>query len=106
MKISEDSKLIAIKFYLKHHWGKGNAAWVFGADQFRTHASMATDSFHRVKMGKINVITFFSNVFDRILYICVGNYNMNENFDEFEIWADLTTELAALQCMKKYPIDL
>ena len=31
---------------------------------------------------------------------------MNENLDEFEIWAALTTELAALQCMKKYPLDL
>ena len=31
---------------------------------------------------------------------------MNENWDGFEIWPDLTTELAALECMKKYHIDL
>ena len=31
---------------------------------------------------------------------------MNENLDEFELWPDSTTELAALECMKKYPIDL
>ena len=30
---------------------------------------------------------------------------MNGNLDEFEIQPDSTTELAALECMKKYPID-
>ena len=58
MNILVASRLIAIKFNLKHHWGRGKAAWVFGADQFITQASMATDSFHRVIMGKISVITF------------------------------------------------
>ena len=52
MNISKASRPIAIKFYLKHHWGRGNAAWGFGADQFRTLVSMATDSSHRVIMGK------------------------------------------------------
>ena len=47
MNISEASRPIAIKFYLKHHWGGGKAA-----DQFRTLVSMATDSSHRVIMGK------------------------------------------------------
>ena len=58
MNILVASRLIAIKFNLKHHWGRGKAAWVFGADQFRTQASMATDSFHRVIMEKISVIMF------------------------------------------------
>ena len=58
MNILVASRLIAIMFYLKHHWGRGKAAWVFGADQFRTQASMATDIFHRVIMRKIGVITF------------------------------------------------
>ena len=58
MNILVASRLIAIKFYLKHHWDRVKAAWVFGADQFRTQASMAKDSFHRVIMGKIGVITF------------------------------------------------
>ena len=53
MNISEARRLIAIKFYLKHHWGGGKAAWGFGADQFRTLVSMATDSSHRVIMGKM-----------------------------------------------------
>ena len=52
INISEASRPIAIKFYLKHYWGGGKAAWVFGAGQFRTLVSMATDSSHRVIMGK------------------------------------------------------
>ena len=32
MNISEASWPIAIKFYLKHHWGGGKDAWGFGAD--------------------------------------------------------------------------
>ena len=52
MNISEASRQIAIKFYLKHHWGGGKAAWGFGGDQFRTLVSMATDSSHKVTMGK------------------------------------------------------
>ena len=40
------------QFYLKHHWGGGKAALCFSADQIRTLVSMATDSSHRVIMGK------------------------------------------------------
>ena len=50
MNISETSRPITIKFYLKHHWGGGKAALCFGADQIRT--LIATDSSHRVIMGK------------------------------------------------------
>ena len=52
MNISEASRPIAIKFYLKHHRDGGQAAWVFCADQVRTLVSMATDSSHRDIMGK------------------------------------------------------
>ena len=41
--------LITTKFYLKHHWGGGKAA---GFDAEITLVSMATDSSHRVIMGK------------------------------------------------------
>ena len=58
MNISETSRPITIKFYLKHHWGGGKAALGFGADQVRTLVSMATDSSHRVIMGEKGVITF------------------------------------------------
>ena len=35
MNISETSKPIAIKFYLKQHWGGGKAALGFGPDRIR-----------------------------------------------------------------------
>ena len=40
MNISETSRPITTKFYLKHHWG----ALGFDADQIRTLVSMATDN--------------------------------------------------------------
>ena len=52
INISEISWLIVIKFHSKHHWGWGLAALGFGPDQIRTLVSMATDSSHRVIMGK------------------------------------------------------
>ena len=52
MNISETSWPIVIKFHLEHHWGGGLAALGFGPDRIRTLVSMATDSSHRVIMGK------------------------------------------------------
>ena len=52
MNISETSRPIAIKFYLKQHWGGGKAALGFWPDRIGTLVSMATDSSHRVIMGK------------------------------------------------------
>ena len=40
---------------LKHHWGGGKSALCFGADRIGTLVSMATDSSHRVIMGKISL---------------------------------------------------
>ena len=48
----EISWLMAIKFHQKHNWGGGLTALGFGPDQIRTLVSMATDSSHRVIMGK------------------------------------------------------
>ena len=66
---------------------------------------MATDSFHSVIMGN-TASSRLLECFDRILFILAGNYiyDLNENLDEFEIRPDSTTELAALECMKKYLI--
>ena len=36
MNISETSGPVAIKFYLKHHWGGGKAALGFVPDRIRT----------------------------------------------------------------------
>ena len=91
MNISEASRPIAIKFYLKHHLGRGKAAWGFGEDQFRTLVPMATDISHRVTMGKTTSSSFLE-CFDQILFILAGNDDMHESLDEFEIWPDSTTD--------------
>ena len=41
MNISETSRPITTKFYLKHHWSGGKAALGFGANQIRTLVSIA-----------------------------------------------------------------
>ena len=60
---------------------------------------MATNSSHRVVMGKRRHHVF-ANIFDRMVFILAGNDYMYESFGEFEIWPDSTTELAALVRMK------
>ena len=54
MNISATSRPIPMKFYQKHHWEGGKAALGFGPDwiRIRTLVSMASDSSHRVIMGK------------------------------------------------------
>ena len=51
--ISATSCPIVTKFYLKHHCVGGKGALGFGPDRIRTLVSMATDSSHRVIMGKM-----------------------------------------------------
>ena len=51
MNISETHGPIATKFYLKHHWVGGKEG--FGPDRIVTLVPMATDSSHRVMMGKM-----------------------------------------------------
>ena len=53
MNISETSWPIIIKFHLKHQWVGGLAALGFGPGRFRILVFMATDSSHRVIIGKI-----------------------------------------------------
>ena len=55
INISTTSRTIATKFYLKHHWGGEKAALGFWPDLIGTLVCMATDSFHRVMMGKISL---------------------------------------------------
>ena len=52
MNISATSWPIGMKFYLRHHWGGGKASVGFDPDWIRALVSMATDSSHRVIMGK------------------------------------------------------
>ena len=103
MNISEASWPITIKFYLKHHWDGGKAAWGFGADQFRTLVSMATDSSHRVIMEKNGVIKFSrmfligSCSYLQVMMTCMRSW-MSSKFGRIRL---RTTELAALERMKK-----
>ena len=53
MNISETSRPIIIKFHQKHHLGGGLTTLGFGPYWIRTLVSKATDSSHRVIMGKI-----------------------------------------------------
>ena len=57
----------------------------------RTLVSMATDSSHRVIMGK-TASSSFPECFDQVLFILAGNDNMHESLDVFEIWPDSTTD--------------
>ena len=52
INISEISWLMVIKFYQKHYLGGGLTPLGFGQDRIRTLVSMATESSHRVIMGK------------------------------------------------------
>ena len=52
LNISKTTRPIVIKFYLKHHRGGGNVLLGFGPGPIRTLVSMATDSSHRLTMGK------------------------------------------------------
>ena len=52
MNISATGWRIGMKIYLKHPWDGGKASVGFDLDRIRTLVSMATDSSHRVIMGK------------------------------------------------------
>ena len=72
--------------------GRGKAASGFGADRVRTVVSIATDTSHRVIMGKTVSPLFFSFIFHPILFILAGNNGMHEISDEFEIQPDPITD--------------
>ena len=91
-----------MKFYLKHHWGGEKASVGFDLDLIKTLVSMTTVSSHSVTVG--NTASSNSRMFlIETFLIHAGIDDMHESLDEFEIgriqpW---TTELAALQRMKK-----
>ena len=71
MNISKTRGPIASKFYLKHHWGGGKPALGFGPDRIRTRVSMATDSSHRVIMGKTVFFHLGGHYFCLVSYTCL-----------------------------------
>ena len=105
MNISATSWPIGMKFYLKHHWGGGKASVGFDPDRIRTLVSMATDSSHRVIMLKNGVIAFS-------LMLLIGSFSyLQVTMTCMRAWMSSkfgrirppTTELAALERMKKIP---
>ena len=84
MNISESSQSIVIKFYLEHQWGGGLTALSFGLDRIIALVSMATDSSHRVIMGK-TCDHSSSFIFDWFFLILAGNKDNYRILDWFEI---------------------
>ena len=68
--VCETSGPIAINFYLKHHLGGGKAALGLRQNRTRTQFSMATDSSHRVIMGKMVYPSFISCFKSNPLHSC------------------------------------
>ena len=104
MNISATSWPIGMKFYLKHHWGGGKASVGFDPDRIRTLVSMATDSSHRVIMGKTASSRFLecligSSSYLQVTMTCMRAW-MSSKFGGIR---PRTTELAALERMKKVP---
>ena len=79
----------------------------FGPDQIRNLVSMATDSSHRVIMVENSVATFSQLCFIRsFLYLQVTRTCMKaQRSSKFDQIQPPTAELAALECLKKIPID-
>ena len=84
MNISKTSWPIIIKFHQEHYWGRGLTALGFGLDRIRNLVSMATDSSHRVILGKICDHSS-SFIFDFFFFILAGNKDNHKISNGFEI---------------------
>ena len=92
MNISEISWLIVIKFHQKHYWGGGLTGLGFGTDRIRTLISMATDSSHRVIMGK-TCDHSSSFIFDWFFFLLAGNKDTHKISNGFAIGQYPTKDL-------------
>ena len=63
----------------------------FGPDRIETLVSMATDSPHRVIMGKI-LLALYRLYFDRIFFILADNQDIYNISEEFEFQPDSTKD--------------
>ena len=105
MNISATSFPIGMKFYLKHNWGVGKASVGFDPDWIRTLVSMATDSSHRVIMGKNGIIMFSQMLLKgsfSYLQVTITCMRALMSSKSGRIRPQ-TMELAALEGMKKIP---
>ena len=102
MNICATSGLITMKFYQKHHWDEGKAAFGFGLDWIKTLVSIATDSSQSVIMEK-TVLPLFQLFFIRsflylqVMMACMRAWRSSK-ISEIRL---LTAELAALERLKK-----
>ena len=104
MNISETNRPIAIKFNLNHHWGREKASVGFDPDHIRALVSMATDSSHSyngkngvIKFSRMFLIGYFSLL--QVTMTCMRIW-MSSKFRRIR---QRTTDLAALEHMKKIP---
>ena len=103
--MSATSGPIATRFYLKHHWGWGKAALGLGLDRIRILISMATDSSHRVILGKNLVATLTpllligSSSFLQVTRTIITS-RMGLNLSQIR---SRTAEFAALERLKTSP---
>ena len=86
------------QFSSKASLGWRLAAFGFGPDRIRTLVSMATDSSHRVIMGK-SCEHSSSSIFHGIFLILAGNKESNKSLDGFKIQQDWTRV-----CGVSYPL--
>ena len=106
MNISATSGLVTMKFYQKHHWGRGKAALgmgKIGSELWFPWQHIAPIGLYWVK----RCCHFFSAGFP-ILFILAGTDDMHESSEEFEIRCDSTTdcEVSCPLASEKIPIDL
>ena len=73
---------IAIRFYVKHHWGRGKAACTFGGDLFRTLVAMAIYSPHIKGYNGEMVSPLFSTVFGSFCFILAGSEDIHKISDK------------------------
>ena len=94
------------KFYLKHHWGGGLIALDFGPGRIGTLVSMATNSSHRVIMGKMLIVSTLAPSFliGSSTYLQVTRtFITSWTSSKFGQIGPRTAELAALERLEKSP---
>ena len=94
---------IVTNFYLNHHWDGGKAALGFGPDRIGTLVSMATDSSHRVIMGKCQHSSAFILIGSSSYLQLKRTSITSRRSSKFGQIGPRTAELAALERMKKIP---
>ena len=99
--ISKTSRPIRIKFYLKHHWGRGKATEGFGPDPIRTLVSFGT-SYNGDNLVSTLAPPFWigSSSFLQVTRTTITS----QTGSKFGKIQQETAELAALERLEKSPL--